>query len=213
MKLLKRIFKRPKDFSSAAYWSNRYKGGATSGAGSYGRLATYKADIINALVRERDIASVIEFGCGDGNQASLFDFDHYTGVDVVEQVVAANRSRFSDRTDWAFLTNDAFSQSPLSGEMTMSLDVIYHLVEDQVFDTYMTQLFDSAGRFVLIYASDHDERLDNPHVRHRNYSRWIAESRPDFAMVQEWEHPFPYSADSDPNETSFAFFRLYERQS
>ena len=44
-------------FDSAQYWRDRYRAGGNSGAGSYGRLAGFKAEIVNAFVREHDIAS------------------------------------------------------------------------------------------------------------------------------------------------------------
>ena len=58
--------------NTLSYWENRYKNNGNSGAGSYGRLAEFKADVINNFIAENKITSVIEFGCGDGNQLSLF---------------------------------------------------------------------------------------------------------------------------------------------
>lgn len=50
------------------YWERRYQSGKNSGAGSYSKLADFKANIINSFVLEHNITHVIEFGCGDGNQ-------------------------------------------------------------------------------------------------------------------------------------------------
>lgn len=71
-------------FSSAAYWEQRYRAGGHSGAGSYGRLAAFKADFLNALIRDNAIATAtaIEFGCGDGNQLALLDIPDYVGLDI-----------------------------------------------------------------------------------------------------------------------------------
>ena len=95
-----------KAFSSAAYWQRRYAKGGNSGSGSYGRLARYKAGYINDLALREGISSVIEFGSGDGNQASLFTFEEYTGVDVSPDVVAACKERFLDHPNWTFLLAD-----------------------------------------------------------------------------------------------------------
>jgi hypothetical protein len=57
---------------SGSFWENRYRTGGTSGSGSYGRLAEFKAEILNEFVRERGVSSIIEFGCGDGAQLSDF---------------------------------------------------------------------------------------------------------------------------------------------
>lgn len=194
-------------FSSEAYWTRRYRRGRNSGAGSYGRLADYKADYINGLVKREKIKSVIEFGSGDGNQASLFGFAKYTGIDVSSLVVESCKSRFADRKGWAF---DVASGGPWkTHDLAMSLDVIYHLIEDKVFDAYMRRLFDHAGRFVLIYASDHDAAAGVEHVRHRAFSAWISEHRPDWALAEAPPHPYPYEPGSDPNVTSFASFKLF----
>ena len=54
--------------NSMDYWNERYSSGGNSGTGSYGELAFYKADFINKFIDANQILSVVEFGCGDGNQ-------------------------------------------------------------------------------------------------------------------------------------------------
>ena len=44
---------------TSEYWENRYKKSGNSGAGSYGRLAEFKADVINNFIAENKITSVI----------------------------------------------------------------------------------------------------------------------------------------------------------
>lgn len=67
---------------SARYWELNYARGGTSGPGSYYASAEAKATFLNEFVRARDVRSVIEFGCGDGNQLSLADYPSYIGLDV-----------------------------------------------------------------------------------------------------------------------------------
>ena len=57
--------------SSSEYWDQRYRTGGNSGAGSYNRLAQFKASFLNTFVNTYQIASVIEYGCGDGAQLKL----------------------------------------------------------------------------------------------------------------------------------------------
>ena len=197
-------------FHSTAYWQKRYRTGGNSGAGSYGRLSVYKAQIVNELVFLKDIRSAIEHGSGDGNQASLFTIERYTGLDVSEDAIRHCREIFAHQAGWTFLPVSSFDLLR-PHELALSLDVIYHLIEDDVFEDYMTRLFDSASHFVLVYASDHDERMPAKHVRHRAYSEWIAANRPDWQLAKTFDHPFPRHHDSDPNATALAFFRLYEK--
>ncbi|MCO6383238.1 methyltransferase domain-containing protein [Oceanicola sp. 502str15] len=214
MSLLTRLLGRKRPFtSSGEYWAERYARGRTSGPGSYGRLADYKAEVINALVAEQRIESVVEFGCGDGNQASLFKFDNYTGVDVVEQVVRANSERFADRPSWQFITTEQDAQRADIFDMSMSLDVIYHLVEDNVFDAYMLRLTRAADRYVLIYATDEDRPRPEDHVRDRKYSDWMARNAPGFVEERMWANPHAADVDDlNPKDTTRAFFRLYRRE-
>ena len=72
---------------SAEYWDRRYRGGGNSGDGSYGGLADFKAEIINAFVAENRIDTVVELGCGDGNQLGLMDVPQYTGYDISKKAV------------------------------------------------------------------------------------------------------------------------------
>jgi hypothetical protein len=64
--LVKKLFP-----GSLGFWENNYQKGGDSGSGSYDQLAIFKADIINSFIKQNNIKTVIEFGCGDGNQLSL----------------------------------------------------------------------------------------------------------------------------------------------
>ena len=208
MKLLNSLLRRK--FQSGDYWRQRYEKGRTSGPGSYGRLSEYKAQIVNGIVEDRAIRSVIEFGCGDGNQSALFDIPRYVGVDISPLVIERARSTFADRPDWSFEVADKKVRTVGRHDMSMSLDVIYHLVEDDVFDSYMRDLVSASRRYLLIYASDHDETTADVHVRHRKYSDWLARKAPEFKLATNYEQPYPKGADTDPKTTSFAHFKLFK---
>ena len=199
---------------SAEYWEQRYASGGNSGQGSYGRLAEFKAEVINNLVRESGVESVIEFGCGDGNQLELANYPVYVGLDVSEKAVAMCKKKFHDDASKRF-----FLYNPLcfddtakehKADLAISLDVIYHLVEDKVYDTYLKHLFGSAGKYVIVYASDKDEpgRFYERHVRHRNFTKDIAERFPNWALSQKIKNK--YFAGEGFGETSLADFFIYE---
>src|SRR6185369_13409893 len=86
---------RQKQFGgSADYWERRYTEGGTSGAGSYHRLALFKAEVLNEFVARQGIRSVIEFGSGDGAQLELANYPRYVGVDVSKAAIETTRARF-----------------------------------------------------------------------------------------------------------------------
>ena len=143
---------------SASYWRQRYAGGGDSGAGSYGKFAEFKARVLNSLFAEFGLSSVIEFGSGDGNQVRLLKVRDYLGVDISADAVARCRAAFADAPGRRFVLATDYSGE--RADAALSLDVIYHLVEDVAFEQYMRQLFAAAKRCVVIYSSDRDDEPD-----------------------------------------------------
>ena len=58
--MLKNLFLKIKKFDTKKYWEKRYSEGGDSGNGSYGKLAEFKAKIINRFVKENQIKTIIE---------------------------------------------------------------------------------------------------------------------------------------------------------
>lgn len=196
---------------SKEYWEQRYVSGGTSGVGSYDRFAEFKAEVLNRFVREQDVRSVIEFGCGDGNQLALAHYPSYAGFDVSPTVVARCRDRFRSDPTKSFRMMDEHDGE--QADLALSLDVIYHLVEDGIYESYMQTLFDAARRYAIVYASDTDDNrgYEGTHVRHRKFTRWVGEQRPDFELVEHIPNRYPYRGDYRTG--SFAEFFVYRRRS
>lgn len=168
---------------SAAYWEERYRSGGNSGSGSGGDNAVFKATFLNALVSERDIRTVVEFGCGDGRQLALADYPDYLGLDVSTSALALCDERFGDDPTKQFgLLPDILPIRPR--ELALSLDVIYHLVEDEVYEDHLATVFGSASRLAVLYTTNQDEDpLSAAHVRHRLITRDVASLHPDWQLT------------------------------
>ncbi|HSZ71113.1 MAG TPA: methyltransferase domain-containing protein [Cytophagaceae bacterium] len=194
---------------SEKYWIDRYDKGGNSGAGSYHRLAVFKAAVINAWVKENNIQTVIEFGCGDGNQLRYFHFPSYIGYDVSTQALKLCSKLFQQDVSKHFALMKEYDQR--SVDMSMSLDVIYHLIEDDVYHQYMSALFQASHQFVVIYSSDKEEKPTNvSHVRQRQFSAWVKEYRPDFALVKHIPNQYPY--DGNAVDTSISDFYIFQKK-
>src|SRR5258706_2409540 len=107
------------------YWRFRYWYGWGSGPGSRGELAKFKADFLNDFVERNGVASVVEFGCGDGEQLALLNYPRYVGFDVSRVAIKRCQRRFSSDSTKRFST----ALTPISADLAISLDVIFHLVE------------------------------------------------------------------------------------
>lgn len=193
---------------SRAYWERRYRYGGTSGAGSYGRLAEFKAQVLNDFQCHNNVERVIEFGCGDGNQLALAIYPTYMGLDVSKTAIARCREAFGGDPSKSFLWYDPLLSvrlsSFVSADLTLSLDVIYHLVEDEFYEKHLEDLFTISRRFVIVYSTDEALRRSTPHVRHRHFTSTVRKRFPEFRLMKRLDNPYP-----DESPCSFFFF---ERQ-
>lgn len=200
---------------SQRYWERHYAQGGTSGAGSAGDLARFKAEVLNEFVARHGLGSVVEFGCGDGRQLALATYPRYLGLDVSPTVLRRTMDRFAGDPTKSFLCYDATCFSDPAGfvraDAALSLDVIYHLVEDDVYHHHLGQVFGAARRFAVLFTSDLDtltavERL-SPHVRHRPVTRDVAALFPRWRLAERIPHRYPYRGPG--TATSFAEFLIY----
>lgn len=96
-------------------------------------------------------------------------------------------------------------------ELSLSLDVIYHLIENEVFDHYMRNLFGAARCYVIIYSSNLDEERGNSlnHIRHRKFTNWINENISGWKIKNIIPNKYPYKGDY--KRGSLADFYIYEK--
>lgn len=193
--------------SSVSYWERRYAHGGTSGDGSYGTLGEAKAVFLNGLVRDYAIRSVIEFGCGDGHQLELSNYSRYVGLDVSRTALGLCERRFAEDQSKSFFLYDGACfvdhARLFTAELAVSLDVIYHLVEDVTFETYMKHLFAAGEWFVVVYSTD-IEAGATAHVRHRRFTAWVEKHCPQWHLMQVTPGPSPGPIRAD--------FHVYQRR-
>lgn len=201
-------------FKSSNYWEQRYAAGRDSGSGSEGRLAEYKAGVLNKFIEANGIESVIEFGCGDGRQLSYANYKKYTGLDVSETALELCREKFRDDPSKRFVLADSFVENLKSdddrADLALSLDVIYHLVEDAVFEKYIADLFAAATQWVIIYSSNYDSKQVKAHVLHRKFTDHIAGTIEGWSLHEHLENKYSFESD-DSQQTSHADFFVYRR--
>ena len=173
---------------SERYWESRYAKGGNSGAGSYGPEAQWKADVVNAWVSEHGITSVIDWGCGDGNQLGLANYPRYLGIDRSKTAVSMCVARFRDDPTKSFIAYDSETLwDParwLRADAALSMEVIFHLTEEAVYRDYMSRLFASADQYVIICSNDSEGTEGGPTERHWRYTDWVADQAPEWELVE-----------------------------
>ena len=195
------------------YWEARYARGGNSGEGSYGRLGGLQGERTERFHsrarraerhRIRIAATAINCHC--------YECPAYTGLDISRSALLRCIERFRDDSTKSFFLFDADCFRDASGrfaaDVSVSLDVIFHLVDDRVFEAYMAHACEAAQRYLILYTTDYD-RPSTGHERPRAVSKWM-QSRPDFVLVKRIPNPFP--GTQDEQYVSDAEFLIYERQ-
>ncbi|MDD5507917.1 MAG: class I SAM-dependent methyltransferase [Bacteroidales bacterium] len=199
---------------SVNYWEERYAKGGTSGAGSYNRLAEFKAGVINSFILDHHIQTVLELGCGDGNQLLYAHYPKYIGLDVSVYAIRKCISLFKNDFTKSFYLYDSLAfmdnHKLFACDLTLSLDVIFHLIEDEIFDSYMNHLFDHSNHYVIIYSSN----CDTPqtfHERDRKFSDWVEKNKKEWILIKMIENAYK-NDQRDPMNASKSDFYIYEKK-
>ncbi len=190
-------------FDSKKYWNNRYLTGGNSGAGSYNELSRFKADVINNFVEKNQIKSIVDYGVGDGNQLKLINTKNliYTGIDVSEFIISKCKENFKEDKTKKFIHVDNINNE-LKGELVLSCDVIYHLIEDPVYKEYMKNLFSMSKKYVIIYAKNEDINHAAVHVKFRKFSNYIESNLPEWQLIKH----IPNKYNTSPSD-----FYIYKK--
>lgn len=168
------------NFNSPLYWENRYSQRWNSGAGSYGEDAHSKSNYINDVIKKYNLKTINDYGHGDGNQLTYIKgFDKYYGYDVSKTIRDICINRYKGEDNYRFIdTPSKFIKADLS----MSLDVLYHIIEEKLYVEYLKTLF-SIGEYVLIYAVD-DNVSGAPHYKAREFTPYIKKTFPNFKLIE-----------------------------
>lgn len=204
--------KKEGDFKSSSYWENRYKTGGNSGSGSYKKLAEFKAEVINNLVSSSQSVKVVEFGCGDGNQLSQLLLKKYIGLDVSPTIIQSCKKRFINDSSKSFFLYDTLcfvdNSSIFSCDCSMSIDVLFHLVEQEIYETYLEHLFTSASKMVIIYAADMDIEQRTKHEKYRKFTKDIEKKFPNWMLKEVIKNKYP-AKNYEDEQGSLADFFIY----
>lgn len=122
--------------NAADAFTNIYSEGiwyAGSGSGSTPENTQGYRSFIEGYMDTHHIASVLDLGCGNWSSSQFIDWGDrtYHGVDVVEDVIAANVDRFaSPRVTFGIL--DFYNQPLPSADLVIIKDVFQHWPNEKV---------------------------------------------------------------------------------
>ncbi len=135
-----------RDVFCSIYARDAWKGG--SGEGSRAENTLIYREYLQQFLKEKNIRTVVDFGCGDWQFSKLIDWSntHYLGVDIVPEVIRKNRDVFGrDRIDFAIV--DGPKSALPEADLLIVKDVLQHWPTTDV-QSFLTTL--SRFRFALI---------------------------------------------------------------
>ena len=183
--------------NTRSIWEKRYKANGNSGTGSYGILCDYKAEFINKFVIDHNCKNVIEFGSGDGNQMSYFNVPQYTGVDISEHIINSCKQKYKHLINKKFVTYDEYYKTSPDFDLSLSLDVIYHLVDDNIYEKYMNDLFNSTKKYIIIYSTNVNETYNGSHIYNHKFTDYIDLNFPLANLLHHEPNPYPKLSGAD----------------
>ena len=134
-KLKDKVFSTlPVGYRFRRIYSHNQWGSEESVSGEGSTLA-YTENVRNGLghiLYKHKVASIVDVACGDFNWMRVFLQDytcHYTGVDIVSDVIAANKAQYGSENVEFYELNVIESIPPL-GDITLFRDCILHLSFD-----------------------------------------------------------------------------------
>jgi hypothetical protein len=198
--------------NSSKFWEDRYKNGGNSGAGSYNALAEFKASVINEFIERNNIQSIIDYGVGDGNQLRLINTSGliYYGIDISQTIIQRCKDIFKNDISKHFFLTSEFDKDT-KADLVLSCDVLYHLIEETVYFSYIESLFDSSNKYVIIYARD-ENKNHTAHVKFRKFTDYIETSFKTFKLIKHIPNKFPQNPiGHNNNVTSPSDFYIYEK--
>ena len=192
---------------SACFWEQNYSQGQTSGTGPTAALAEGKSRFLNELVRQRAVSSVIEFGAGrqPAVAGGLPEPHGPRRVEDRDRALPDAGSPTTPAKSFFLYEGTCFTDRAgvFTADLAISLDVVYHLTEDSVFETYLRHLFAAGRRLVVVYSTNMERSGTPPHVRHRHFTPWVEANCPGWALSGVTRGPNTERARAD--------FFVYER--
>ena len=192
-----------KDNIEKKYWDNWYKKGGTSGQGSEGELQIYKINYINNILNKFDCKNVFDFGCGDGTLAKGIK-SKYNGIDISNEAIEKCKKVCPQHQ----FNQGHFEEQNIKGyDCVMCIDVLYHIMEDGVFEKTLENIFNSEAKIIILYTiqSKHiveEKRYENVCINRRDLGKYLPKYYDKYELIEV----------KDPVGISAASFMVFKRK-
>ena len=186
-----------------------------SGLGSRGALREMKALFVNFQVAFNCISSILDVGCGDGYQQQLLKVEEYTGTDFSSKAIEYCR-KYHQSNGRTFEHIDEVKQDNKTFDMTISLDVIMHILDINALIEHIDLLDKKSNKFILIYSSNFSHSMHEKFTSMRSWDIISTMSllRPEYKQVAYQRNLLPWTKHLSEEKAmgrSVCDFFVYEK--
>ncbi|MCD8497655.1 MAG: class I SAM-dependent methyltransferase [Alphaproteobacteria bacterium] len=135
---LQLVGKDPKQIFTEIYNDNKWEcEESISGPGSTLEETAHLRPELEKLFRELEIKTIIDLPCGDFHWFKEIDyaFDHYTGCDIVEPLIAKNNEKYASPAR-SFKVLNVLEDRLDQADMFFCRDLLLHLSYKNIFDLF-----------------------------------------------------------------------------
>ena len=151
---------------------------------------------------EHEIKSIIDFGFGDGNQIKDIKIDSYIGFDISKTIVEKCRNKYKEDKKQFYLYEGELLSDEYKRELGLSLDVLYHVLEEDMYERYLKNLFNLSEKYVIIYSQNKNHN-EGGHIKGREFTSYVLEKYPEWKFIKKIDQKYPKKSSAD--------FYLYEK--
>ncbi|HVG42341.1 MAG TPA: hypothetical protein VM888_12080, partial [Chitinophagaceae bacterium] len=130
-----------------------------------------------------------------------------TGLDISPSIIEKCKAKFKGDARKSFMVykpNLVESGALQRSDVALSLDVLYHLVEKEVYINYLKDLFNFSQKFVVIYSTNYNE-VEAVHIVHRKFTDDVATLFPEWKLEKEIKNKFPGTGEQESLADFFIF--------
>lgn len=136
--------------------------GGSGGGSDPGNTVEYRA-LLQKFLKNKNIKSVLDWGCGDWAFSRLMDWSgiEYVGVDVVESVIRRNVKKYS-RNNIIFATTNEFENDD-QYDLVIVKDVLQHWSNSQI-DLFFSEIFRTCNFKYILITNTASQEYDNQDI-------------------------------------------------
>ena len=139
-----------------------------SGFGSHNiTCMTNFLSFINNFIKENNVHSILDFGCGDFNIGRNIKVDMYYGTDIYDELINYNLEHFEDNTHKFIFNDESYVNLP-STDLIIIKEVLQHL-DNYKIKEILDHLINITNRYILIIDSSLTENIEN-NINYNSYN-------------------------------------------